>query len=128
MIDQELELIQRALWAGDNDSSVWFYHQNLMCTFDPRYAPRSMDPDLSHEGREAYLKAELEKVFDMLEGAEDCKWIYQSLIQLNILHEDLRSEMCHTTDQVIRWVETLDRIDSLRGGRWKDLLNLLRPK
>ena len=125
---KELELIQRALWAGDNDSSLWFYHQNLMCTFDPQYAARSMAPDLSHHEREAYVKAEIEKVHEMLEGAEDCKWIYQSLIQLNMLHKNLSGDTCHAIGQIIQWVEMLNKIDALRSGRWNDLLQKLRPQ
>jgi len=40
----ELELIHSALFDPYNQS-LWFYHQNLMCTFDLDVAKRSMAPN-----------------------------------------------------------------------------------
>ncbi|CAD6583084.1 MAG: Rab geranylgeranyltransferase [Alectoria sarmentosa] len=86
LLDEELTLIERALWAGSEDQSLWFYHQCLMCTFDPKYAAESMVPDLTASERLMYVRDEIVKVQAMLDGAEDCKWIYQSLISLSILY------------------------------------------
>jgi len=46
----ELELIHSALF-DPYDQSLWFYHQNLMCTFDPDVAKRSMVLNLSKADR-----------------------------------------------------------------------------
>jgi geranylgeranyl transferase type-2 subunit alpha len=46
----ELELIHSAL-LDPYDQSLWFYHQNLMCTFDLDVAKRSMAPNLGKADR-----------------------------------------------------------------------------
>ncbi len=117
----ELELIQRALWAGSEDQSLWFYHQNLMSTFDPKYAADSMAPDLSEEERSVYVTQEIGRLQEMLDGAEDCKWIYQSLISLSILHKSLRSRWPVVLSEIGHWVDELTELDPLRAKRWADL-------
>lgn len=118
----ELELIQRALWAGDHDQSLWFYHQYLMCTFDDSHASDSMAPNLSIQEKLEYLTGEIEKVMDMLDGAEDCKWIYQSLIHLSILWNKLGKAWPPQAKEHLRgWIEQLRELDPLRGARWNDL-------
>ena len=121
MLDSELELIQRALYAGDNDQSLWFYHQVLMCTFDPRYAKQSMAPNLSNVERAEYLTEEIEKVTEMLDGAEDCKWIYQELINMTLLFRGLGGKWSDQDADIEKWIGELERLDPLRVGRWKDL-------
>ncbi|KAL9132091.1 MAG: hypothetical protein Q9217_000127 [Psora testacea] len=120
-LDEELELIQRALWAGDQDQSLWFYHQYLMCTFDPRFSSQSITPHLSTGDRIRYVSAEIDKVRDMLEGAEDCKYIYQALIDLGTLYKDLSGAWPAQADQLREWLAVLRKLDPLREGRWKDL-------
>ena len=119
--NQELELIQRALWAGSEDQSLWFYHQNLMSTFDPKYSADSMVPDLSVEERAEYVTQEIGRLQEMLDGAEDCKWIYQSLIGLSILQKSLRGRWPAGTSAIGHWVDELTKLDPLRAKRWADL-------
>ena len=121
MLDDELKLIERALYAGDNDQSLWFYHQHLLCTFEPRYAKDSMAPNLSTGERVQYVDLELEKVLDMLDGAEDCKWIYQALIHMSFLHWELTGTWSSFSLDLLLWAEELQKLDPLRLGRWKDL-------
>lgn len=116
----ELALIQRALWAGSEDQSLWFYHQHLMCTFDPEYAPRSMAPALTTEERSKYLLQEIERILEMLDGAEDCKYIYQSLIYLSMLYKDLNGFWPEKSSDVGKWIKELGKVDPLRAGRWAD--------
>lgn len=122
---QELDLIQRALWAGSEDQSLWFYHQHLMCTFDPKYASVSMAPALTTEERSTYLIQELERVLEMLDGAEDCKWIYQSLIYLSMLYRNSNQSWPTESSGILDWVNELTKLDPLRAGRWNDLKNKL---
>lgn len=121
MFSKELELIQRALWAGSDDQSLWFYHQYLMSTFDPRYAGDSIAPDLTADERVKYVAQEFDRVQEMLDGAEDCKWIYQSLIQLSILYKSLTTKWPLKASSVQTWIDELLRLDPLRAGRWNDL-------
>lgn len=120
-IQLELELIQRALWAGSEDQSLWFYHQNLMSTFDPKYAADSMLPDLSEEERSEYVTQEIGRLQEMLDGAEDCKWIYQSLISLSMLHGGLTGKWLIGMSEIGLWVDELTKLDPLRAKRWADL-------
>lgn len=118
---QELELIERALWAGSEDQSLWFYHQYLMCTFDPKYAAGSMVPELTGAERTAYVSKEIKKVREMLDGAEDCKWIYQSLIHLSLLYQELGNDWLEEAGHLDVYVDELIKLDPLRLGRWNDL-------
>ena len=99
-----------------------------MCTFDPARANQTMAPNLSNEQRLAYVVQELESLLDMLDGAEDCKWIYQSLIGLSILHKRLSQEWPSQRDQMQNWVLQLQILDPLRNGRWQDLEQSLALK
>lgn len=119
-LDNELELVQRAL-SDPSDQSLWFYHQNLICTFDPSYAAQSMAPNLTTEQRLAYVVREIENLTDMLEFDEDCKWIYKSLIDLSILHRKLSQQWPNSKDQLGVWLLQLKKLDPLRMGRWDDL-------
>ena len=120
-ITLELELIQRALWAGSEDQSLWFYHQSLMSTLDPKYAADSMAPDLSEEERSEYVAQEIGRLQEMLDGAEDCKWIYQSLISLSMLQKRLVGMWPIGISEIVHWIDELTKLDPLRAKRWADL-------
>lgn len=92
-----------------------------MSTFDPRYAADSIAPELSTEERSRYVAEELEKIQEMLEGAEDCKWLYQSLIQLSLLYRQITQQWPLELRQVEEWVHELVKLDGLRTTRWGDL-------
>ena len=92
-----------------------------MCTFDPAYASQTMAPGLSNEQRVAYVTREVESLLEMLDGAEDCKWIYQALIELSLLRKRLNGEWPMQKDQLQNWIHHLHSLDPLRKGRWQDL-------
>lgn len=117
----ELVLIQRGLWTDSNDQSLWFYHQYLMCTFDPKHAPKSMASFLTTDERLTYVKSELANLLDMLDGAEDCKWIYKALIHLCTVHRALNNIWPVQESQIHDWIAQLRMLDPLRNGRWNDL-------
>ncbi|KAK2800235.1 hypothetical protein FQN50_008199 [Emmonsiellopsis sp. PD_5] len=121
MLDDELKLIHRAL-IDPYDQSLWFYHQNLMCTFDPVMASETMAPNLSDADRLNYLRREVEAISEMLDEEEDCKWIYQSLISCSMIIARVEGDMSNEVKQdICRWVSNLKRLDPLRQGRWLDL-------
>ena len=122
----ELQLIQRGLWTDSNDQSLWFYHQYLMCNFDPEYASRSMASFLTTDERLRYVSKEFASLLDMLDGAEDCKWIYNALIQLSRLHRGLSDKWPVQEEQIYGWISQLRMLDPLRNGRWNDLEETLR--
>lgn len=104
------------------NQSIWFYHQYLMCTFDPALAPETMAPNLSDQERLEYLNGELEFLVDMLDGAEDCKWIYQALINCSLLVLKIGGIADGELKQNLSsWLTELRALDPLRKGRWEDL-------
>ena len=125
LLDAELKMIERALYADAEDQSLWFYHQYLVCAFshEERYTKQSIVPDLLNEERIEYLSKEIESLVEMLDGAEDCKWIYQRLIELCVMHYELAKSWAGSIDKakVLEWVEELKKLDPLRRGRWLDL-------
>ncbi|KAK5116397.1 hypothetical protein LTR62_007944 [Meristemomyces frigidus] len=122
-LDGEFELITKALYTDPYDQSLWFYHHYLMSTLDPTnsQAPAILDPCTDAE-RSYYYEQELENVRDMLDGAEDCKYIYQSLLELSQQLRQLDAgNQAVIKGELTAWLSQLLKIDSLRQGRWRDL-------
>ncbi|KAJ5102614.1 hypothetical protein N7532_003143 [Penicillium argentinense] len=120
MLDDELALIHQAL-IDPYDQSLWFYHQNLMCVFDPSVAPRTMAPNLGTSERLQYLRDEIAAIEEMLDGAEDCKYIYQSLIECTLLVSKVAGHMAaEDRTQILSWLSELKQLDPLRQQRWLD--------
>lgn len=92
-----------------------------MCTFDPKYAAESMVPELTTAERTAYVHKEIMKIREMLDGAEDCKWIYQSLVHLSFLYLELGNDGFEEVTHVDEYIDELIKLDPLRLGRWNDL-------
>ena len=98
-----------------------------MSTFDPRYTGETMVPGLTGAERTAYVDKEIEKIREMLDGAEDCKWIYQSLVHLNVLHRSICNDWFEEASRVDEYIDQLTKLDPLRSGRWNDLKGSIRP-
>ncbi|KAK7897266.1 Rab geranylgeranyltransferase [Exophiala xenobiotica] len=125
VLDEELELIHQALF-DPFDQSLWFYHQNLMCTFDPEQAARSMAPNLNTEERLKYISVEREYIEEVLEDSEDCQWAYKSLIQCALLEAKLKKGLTEGEKQkILGWLNELKSRDPLRMGRWVDMEQIL---
>ena len=59
----------------------------------------------------------------MLDGAEDCKYIYQALLEYSRRRIDLGGDGDEedTRRDMAGWLEELKKLDPLREGRWKDM-------
>lgn len=117
----ELSLIQEALYTDPYDQSLWFYHQYLMCTFDRHLCQDTMAPHLTPDQGLEYITGEVDKILEMLDGAEDCKWIYQSLIQLSTMYKASSGSWPDQAASIRDWLSELRKLDPLRTGRWTDL-------
>lgn len=123
MFDAEFELITTALYTDPYDQSLWFYHEYLMSTLD-RQNPRAtqlLDP-CTDDDRRHYLDQELESINEMLDGSEDCKYIYQALLSYSQRREALRAgggEQPSSDAQ--KWLDELNKLDPVRKGRWEDV-------
>lgn len=114
----ELKFLHKAL-IDPYDQSLWFYHQNLMCTFDPNRAPHSMAPNLTNSERLAYVRREIENIKDILEEVDDCRWIYQALIDCTLLAGKLEGFVPNDSKRdIIQWLAQLEKLDPLRRNRW----------
>lgn len=81
-----------------------------------------MAPDLSDTERLEYIQREIDEIQDMLDGAEDCKYIYQALIECSLLASKIQG-MQPSAEQkknILNWLSELKRLDPLRQGRWLD--------
>jgi len=117
----ELKLVHRAL-LDPYDQSLWSYYHNLMCTFDPTMAAETLAPNLSKSERLQYLEAEHEFLEEILDGAEDCKLIYQALIECAVLSMKVKGPGKDDPQNDIKvWLAELKKLDPLRLGRWDEL-------
>lgn len=80
-----------------------------------------MAPNLTNSERLDYLQQEIDAIQDMLDGAEDCKYIYQALIDCTLLSAKVKGTMSKVDKQnVAKWLSELKTLDPLRRGRWTD--------
>lgn len=124
----ELELIQKALYTDPYDQSLWFYHAYLMSTLD-RNCPKSacIILDLDDDTRAEYFEEELETIKDMLDGAEDCKWIYQALLDTaSAFRTAKQKDDDDLAKEMAGWLSELRKLDPLRSRRWDDLSTKLK--
>ena len=118
-----MELSHNAL-IDPYDQSLWFYHQNLMCVFDPSLADRTLAPGLSNSDRIKYVQNEKKLINEMLEDYTDCKWIYQGLVDCNLIAAKIEGTMsAEDRAEVLEWLKSLNELDPLRKGHWKDIEN-----
>lgn len=98
-----------------------------MCVFDPTVASRTMAPNLSTSERLQYLRNEIEAIQEMLDGAEDCKYIYQALIECTLLVSKVAGQLsAEDREQILSWLSELKQLDPLRKQRWLDFEKTLR--
>lgn len=130
LFDGEFELITTALYTDPYDQSLWSYHQYLMSTLDPNSPLNSANyarstavlSPITNADRLGYLEQEIESIKDMLEGAEDCKYIYQALLEYSRLYLDIEAgNRMVTTKELAGWLAELRKLDPLREGRWRDM-------
>jgi len=130
LFDGEFELITTALYTDPYDQSLWSYHQYLMSTLDPDSPVNAVDyarntavlSPVSNADRLSYLEQELESIKEMLDGAEDCKYIYQALLEYSGRYLDVDAgNKTITTKEMTAWLTELRKLDPLREGRWRDM-------
>lgn len=80
-----------------------------------------MAPSLTNPERLGYLRREIDTVQEMLDGAEDCKYIYQVLIDCTLLAAKVSGSLPEDDKaHVLRWLREIRKLDPLRQGRWND--------
>ncbi|KAF2093154.1 geranylgeranyl transferase type 2 subunit alpha [Rhizodiscina lignyota] len=122
MLDEELELIQTALTDPFNQSA-WDYHAFLMGTISPNSSVETVIVrDFTNHDRVIYFEREMDRIKEMLQVDEDCKFIYLALLQYAATYLDIEGGNKYVTTREMRdWLAKLRELDTLRRGRWDDL-------
>lgn len=79
-------------------------------------------PDMSISERISFIGTQLTELREMVEGAEDCKWIYNALLDYTLASAKLQQREITEAERadVQEWLEDLT-LDDCRDGRWQDL-------
>jgi geranylgeranyl transferase type-2 subunit alpha len=122
LFERELDLMQEALIDPYNQSA-WFYHAFLMDTLLPNHPPNErILQDVTLADRTHYFEQELNRIKEILEDFDDCKWVFQSLLHYCIEYSrNSGREPLASHSEMISWLDALMRLDPSRSGRWKDL-------
>lgn len=93
-----------------------------MTTLTDSVGHATIAPNFSSEDRIEYVVKQLFVLQDMLDGAEDCKWIYDALIEytmaLCVMEE--RKPRPEEKQHCKAWLGELRKLDPFRYGRWND--------
>ena len=83
----------------------------------------TITPHFTPEDRAEYVTRQLVILKDMLDGAEDCKWIYNALIEytMALCRMEERAPDSDEKQDCTLWLTELRGLDPDRGGRWDDL-------
>ncbi|KAE8450862.1 hypothetical protein EG329_005775 [Mollisiaceae sp. DMI_Dod_QoI] len=130
LMSLEFDLIISAMYTDSYPyaQSAWFYHQFLMTTLIDYVGHATITPNFTPLDRSEYVTRQLAILKDMLDGAEDCKWIYNALIEYTIAlcQMEERDPDCDEKQDCKAWLAELRKLDPMRSGRWDDLEESLR--
>lgn len=128
----EFDLIVSAMYTDSYPyaQSAWCYYQFLMTTLTNHVGHSTITPSITNEDRIEYVNQQLVTLRDMLDGAEDCKWIYSALIEytMALCQMDQRPPLPDEKQDCMTWLSELRKLDPLRDGRWDDLEKSLSGK
>lgn len=87
----------------------------------------TITPNFTPEERSEYVTRQLVNLRDILDGAEDCKWVYSALFEytMALCRMDERQPRDDETEDCRSWLAELRKLDPLRAGKWDDLDNSL---
>lgn len=82
----------------------------------------SILPNFSVEQRIDYANSQISDIKEMLDGAEDCKWIYNGLYEytLAICNTCERQPTTDEMQELKIWLAELKKLDPMRMGRWEE--------
>lgn len=79
--------------------------------------------ELNVDERVAYLKQEIADIKDLSEDYDDCKLIYEKLMEYTVALSVLEGRQPSSDEKVEleSWLSTLRQLDPMRQGRWNDM-------
>lgn len=121
--------MREALWTDSYDQSLWFYYQFLMSNLVGPVRSATIVPSLTFEDRADFITKQLVELQDLLDGAEDCKWIYNALFDYTkaLIALQERKASAEETNNLKVWLAELRKLDSLRTGKWDEMEKELLP-
>ncbi|RKF81316.1 Geranylgeranyl transferase type-2 subunit alpha [Golovinomyces cichoracearum] len=123
-LDDEFELIISAIYTDSYpyQQSAWFYYQFLM-TIITEPSGCQVVLDFTVDDRCKYVRRQLDVLKEMLDGAEDCKWIYNAAIDYIFALCLLENRILQPEERMdcLMWLNELKKLDPYRKGRWGDL-------
>lgn len=113
----------KALWTDASNQSAWFYHEYLMTNLLEPVGRSTIAPNLTQTDRVEYITRQIENIKDMIDGEEDCKWIYNALLGYTMALWQMEERLPRNDEKsdCREWLTQLTRLDPLRKGRWDDL-------
>ena len=119
--------MRNALWVDSADQSLWFYYQFLVTTITKPTAHSIIIPNFSQGDQIKFIEGQISFLKDLLDGAEDIKWIYNALIDCTTALWNIQGSVIpHEVKQNLKiWLNELQKIDPLRKGRWEELGSII---
>lgn len=108
---------------GPEDQSLWYYHQFLVLDLIEYVGRPTITTGLTTEERVSYIKREVVDIKDLLEDYDDCKLIYERLMDCTLALATLEERQPTAEEKMdLRvWLSKLQELDPMRKGRWIDL-------
>lgn len=116
-------MIREALNVGPEDQSLWYYHQFLMLDVIDQSGQPTITSDLTIPDRKSYITREIVDIKDLLEDYDDCKLLYERLMDytLELVTLEKRQPTADEKTALKSWLVKLRELDPLRTGRWNDI-------
>jgi geranylgeranyl transferase type-2 subunit alpha len=83
----------------------------------------TITPNFTQEERANYVTRQLSNLREILDGAEDCKWVYDALVEYTtaLCEIEERQPRDEEREDCRSWLAELRKLDPLREGKWNDL-------
>lgn len=119
----ELALIKEGLNVGPEDQSLWYYHQFLMLDLIEHASRPTITANFTVEQRVSYITADIVDIKDLLEDYDDCKLIYEALIECTLALSTLENRKPSDGEvlDLETWLSKLQELDPMRRGCWDDM-------
>lgn len=108
---------------GPEDQSLWYYHQFLMLDLIESADRPTITGKLTMEERAVYLKHEIADIKDLSEDYNDCKLIYEKLVEYTAALSILEGRQPSSDEKAEQeaWLLKLRELDPMRQGRWNEV-------
>lgn len=80
-------------------------------------------PNFTHTERTSYVTRQLQNLREILDGGEDCKWVYNALLEYTMALAEMEERKLQDDEKqdCRSWLKELRKLDPLRSGRWDDI-------